>query len=185
MRSTQRGRCEPPLPVWLRPRPAALGYAPDGSIQIRVHATSMEAHGGHVQLLINEPGMRMILDQCIDRPVDLLLNMTAQALRGFTARRGRDEMGDAHIYPDNLGRDLGLKRNVLIKQSVSHQTPLRLWSVVDVLSGAPCEGFFVIGGEFDWDLKGVSLDPRWKCAASSRTSSPLISPPPPRWHWLE
>src|SRR6266699_157813 len=31
-------------------------------------------------ILINESGIRMILDQFIDRPVDLLLDMTAQAL---------------------------------------------------------------------------------------------------------
>ena len=51
-----------------------------GSIQIRVHGTSMEAHGGHIEILINESGIRMILDQLLDRPVDLLLDMTAQAL---------------------------------------------------------------------------------------------------------
>ncbi len=51
-----------------------------GSIQIGIHGASMETHGGHVEILINESGIRMILEQFIDRPVDLLLHMTAQAL---------------------------------------------------------------------------------------------------------
>ncbi len=55
-------------------------------------------------ILINESGMRMIFDQFIDRPVDLLLDVTAQALGGFTARRGRDAHGLCPRLPRQEGQ---------------------------------------------------------------------------------
>ena len=41
------------------------------------------------------------------------------------------------------------------KLRVSHQTPLRLWSVVEVLRVRPWRAFLWIGSEFDRDVEGI------------------------------
>src|SRR5205823_6359954 len=74
----------------------------------------------------------------------------------FLVRRGRDEMGDAHVYPHKRGRDLGLKRNVLIKREREPPDPVALVEHRGRVERFACEGLLVIGGEFDWDLKGVA-----------------------------
>ena len=57
-------------------------------------------------------------------------------------RRGRDEMGYAHVYPDKRGRDLGLKRNVLIKRKREPPDPVALverrGTVLSVLPARAC-----------------------------------------------
>src|SRR5450759_5974045 len=43
-----------------------------GSIQITVHGAGLEAHRGHIQLFVDDPGVRVILDHLVDSPIDLL-----------------------------------------------------------------------------------------------------------------
>ena len=66
----------------------------------------MEAN---VEILINESGMRMIFDQFIDRSVDLLLDVTAQALGGFTARRRKLVLGGMPFF-SRQARSFALRR---------------------------------------------------------------------------
>ena len=56
-------------------------------------------------------------------------------------------MGDAHVYPDKRGRDLGLKRNVLIKQKREPPDPIALVQRRGRVERFACEGLLVIGGE--------------------------------------
>ena len=60
-----------------------------GSIQVSIHRSCFEAHGGHRKVLIEYASVRVILKQEIDRPVDLLTNTAAQALSGDAAGRGK------------------------------------------------------------------------------------------------
>ena len=91
-----------------------------GSIQIRVHGTSMEAHGGHIEILINESGIRMILDEGRRRPADGRREVEIgggleeqTSLPGVDQRRGHGGPADEHIdeafaiasqYRDGVGK---------------------------------------------------------------------------------
>src|SRR5260221_4738379 len=60
-----------------------------GSIQITVHGAGLEAHRGHIQLFIDDPGVRVILDHLVDRPIDLLSDKATYALPSGAAGRGK------------------------------------------------------------------------------------------------
>src|SRR5438034_10752903 len=59
------------------------------SIKITIHGARLEAHRGHIQLFIDDPGVRVILDHLIDSPIDLLSDKATEALPSGAAGRGK------------------------------------------------------------------------------------------------
>ena len=75
----------------------------------------------------------------------------------FFVRRGGDEMGYAHVHADHWGRDLGLKRNVLVTREREPPDPVALVEHRGRVEAAIFEHFLVIGGEFDRNAKWISF----------------------------
>ena len=75
----------------------------------------------------------------------------------FFVRRGGDEMGYAHVHADHRGRDLGLKRNVLVTREREPPDPVALVEHRGRVEAAIFEHFLVIGGEFDRNAKWISF----------------------------
>src|SRR5205807_2639497 len=55
-----------------------------GSIEVTVRSASFKAHGGHREVFVDDASIRVILDQQIDRSIDLLAHMAAQAASAGT-----------------------------------------------------------------------------------------------------
>jgi hypothetical protein len=51
-----------------------------------------------MEIFINDPGIGVLLEQLVDRSVDLLLDPTAQALSGGRTRRGKLLLGHALLF---------------------------------------------------------------------------------------
>src|SRR5258708_7910337 len=78
-----------------RPGQLLWDMAQLGRVEVSIHGTRVEAHRGHAQFLIDESGMQVIREELVDRPVDLLPDLAAQALPSGRARRREPLLGNA------------------------------------------------------------------------------------------
>jgi len=67
-----------------------------GGVQIGVHGTRLELHGGHGELFVGELAALVLLKALVDRAVDLLAHMASQALPALAA--GGGELFDPFLF---------------------------------------------------------------------------------------